>query len=132
MLNSNSVEDGYIEEEDFFSNNLNTFKRRYKTVYDKNENEKEVIRNKLDRKLNLKYLRENFNKTMIDITNDMLKLYNRRCDLDCYDDKNPLFSKISFYSHESLIILTKEDRMMFVGVLLIMLSIIFYFIGASR
>lgn len=132
MLNSNSVEDGYVEEEDFFSNNLNTFKRRYKTVYDKNENEKEAIRNKLDKKLNLKYLRDNFNKTMIDITNDMLKLYNRRCDLDCYDDKNPVFSKMAFYTRESLMILTKGNRMMFVGVLLIILSVIFYFIGASR
>jgi hypothetical protein len=131
-LSSNETEDGFVEEEDLFKNNLNTFKRRYKTMYDNNESDKEKTRNKLDRKLNLKYLRENFNKTMVNITNDMIKLYNRRCDLDCYDDKNPLFSKITFYSRETLKILTNEDRMMFVGVLLIMLSIIFYFIGASR
>ena len=131
MLASNNTDDGFIEEDDFFKNNLNTFRKRYKTIYDKNEAEKEHVRNKLDRKLNLKYIRENFNKTLVDIINDTLKLYSRRCDLDCYDDKNPVFSRIIFYMREMLKILTKDDRMMFVGILLIMLSIIFYFIGAS-
>ena len=129
--NSQNDEDGYVEEEDTFKNSLNQFTRRFKTLSEKNENEKERVRDTLDRKINLKYIKNNFNVTSVNIINDIIKLFQRRCDLDCLDDKNPTFSKITFYSHEILKILTRDGRMMFVGILMIILSIIFYFIGAS-
>jgi hypothetical protein len=132
MLSGSISDDGYVEEDDSFKDNLNSFKKRYKTIYDKSENEKERVRDKLDRKINLKYIRDNFNSKMIDITNDLINLSQKRCNLDCNDSKNPMFAKVIYYSRETLKLLTKDERMMYVGILLIILSIIFYFISASR
>jgi hypothetical protein len=132
MISDNMSDNGYIEEDDSFKGNLDTFKKRYKTIYDKNATEKERVRDKLDRKINLKYIRDNFNSKMIDIANDLINLSQKRCNLDCNDSKSPMFAKVIYYSRETLKLLTKEERMMYVGILLIILSIIFYFISASR
>ena len=69
---------------------------------------------------------------MIDILNDFVILRSKRCDLDCYDSNNPMLSRVVFYLKETLKILTKDERLLFVGILFIGMSIIFYFLGASR
>ena len=75
---------------------------------------------------------EHFNKTVIDILDDVALLSSRKCDLECNDTANPLFSKSMFYINELFKILTKKERMLYVGLLLVVLSVIFNFIIASK
>ena len=130
--NTNLISDVYVEDDDIFTDTLNTHQKRFKTISDRNKRENEKIQNLLDKKINLKFIRENFNQKMVDITNDLIQLYSKRCDLDCYDSKNPMISRFLYYSKEILKILTNDERLIFVGILFIGLSIIFYFLGASR
>ena len=74
MRNSNSSEEGYVEEEDLFKENLSTFQKRYKTMFDKKQNENKQVGQRLDKKLNLKFLKENFNGKMTDIIDDLALL----------------------------------------------------------
>ena len=132
MKNSNMNGDGYEEEDDLFKENLNTFQKRYKSMYEKKQNENKQIEQRLDKKLNLKYLKENFNGKMTAIIDDLALLSQKKCDLECYDTNYPMFSKFTFYSGEVLKILTKKERMLYVGILLVIISIIFNFIVASK
>ena len=69
---------------------------------------------------------------MTDIIDDLALLSKKKCNLECNDTAFPLFSKFTFYSGEVLKILTKRERMLYVGILLVILSIIFNFIVASK
>jgi hypothetical protein len=131
-LNTQNDENVYIEENDIFTDNLDIHRKRFKTIKDKNDSEDKRIRDMLDKKINLKFIRENFNQKMIDILNDLVILRSKRCDLDCYDSNNPTLSRVVFYLKEMLKILTKDERLLFVGILFISMSIIFYFLGASK
>ena len=124
--------EGYEEEEDLFKTNLQTFGKRYKKMVDDKKNEQKALEMKLDKKLNLNHVKTNFNKTMIDIIDDLALLMTRKCDLDCSDSTNPLFSKFIFYINEVFKILTKSERMLYVGMLMVVLGIIFNFINASK
>lgn len=132
MQNSNSEIDVYEEEDDLFKENLNTFQTRYKTIYDKKVNENKRIEERLDKKLNLKYVKENFNGKMTDIVDDIAQLFQQKCNLDCYDTKYPMYSKFLFYIGEIFKILTKKERMFYVGILLVVISVILNFIVASK
>lgn len=132
MANSNINDEGYEEEEDLFKTSLKTFGTRYKNMVDKKKKEQKEQEVKLDKKLNLNHIKENFNKTMIDIIDDCALLVKRKCDLDCDDTSNPLFARFMFYTGELFKIITKKERMLYVGILLVLLSIIFNFIIASR
>lgn len=132
MRNSNTATEGYVEEEDLFKENLSTFQKRYKTMFDKKQNENKQVRQRLDKKLNLKYLKENFNSKMMEIIDDLALLSKKKCNLECNDTNFPAFSKFSFYVSEVLFIITKKERMMYVGILFVILSIIFNFIIASK
>ena len=69
---------------------------------------------------------------MTDIIDDLALLSKKKCNLECNDTSFPAFSKFSFYVGEVLIILTKKERMLYVGILLVIISIIFNFIVASK
>ena len=101
-------------------------------MYDKKKNENKQVEQRSDKKLNLKYLKENFNGKMTDIIDDLALLSQRKCALECHDTNYPIFSKATFYAGEVLKILTKKERMLYVGILLVILSIIFNFIIASK
>ena len=76
------------------------------------------IKNKENEKfynLSLKNLAQNTSKTMIDIMNDMVIFFNSY-------DKN--FGKL-------FDILTRNDRMIYVGLVLILISMILYFITVT-
>ena len=69
---------------------------------------------------------------MIDIINDIVQLSKYRCDLECANSTNPMFSKFIFYVGEVFKIITKEERMLFVGGLLVVISVLLNFIIASK
>ena len=122
----------YQEEDDVFGNSLEDFTKRYKAVSDQKKQNNKDIRDKLDKKLNLKYVQENFSQKMIDILNDIVLLFSRKCDIDCSDSSNPMFSRFTFYVTEIIKIMMKDERMLYVGILMIVLSIIFNFISSSK
>lgn len=122
----------YQEEDDVFGNSLEDFTKRYKAVSDQKKQDNKDIRDKLDRKLSLKYVQENFSQKMIGILNDIVLLFSRKCDIDCSDSSNPMFSKFTFYVTEIIKIMMKDERMFYVGILLIVLSMIFNFISSSK
>ena len=122
----------YQEEDDIFKNNLDTFRKRYKTVYDKKKDDNKEVYKKVNTKLNVKYFKNNFSVKMIDIINDIVQLSKYRCDLECDNSTNPMFSKFIFYVGEVFKIITKEERMLFVGGLFVVISVLLNFIIASK
>ena len=122
----------YQEEDDIFKNNLDTFRKRYKTVYEKKKKDNKEVYTKVNTKLSLTYFKHNFPVKMIDILNDIIQLSKRKCDLECDNSTNPMFSKFIFYIGEMFKIITKEERMLFVGSLLVVISILLNFIIASK
>ena len=104
----------------------------YKTV-NKLNNQANKIQdvNVLDM-LSLDYIFKNFNKKFTLIILELVDLAGRRCDLDCNDYERPIIGKYIFYSKEILKILTKEERMFYVGLLLIFVAILINFINMSK
>jgi hypothetical protein len=131
-IEQNSNTEGYQEETDLFSQDLQTFSKRFKEIKAKQVRENNMIEKKLNTKLNLQYFRENFGQKMVDITEDIVQLYSKKCNLECNDNKNQFYAKFIFYLGEVFKILTKDNRMLFVGILFIILSIILNFIVASK
>ena len=128
----NTNQELYEEEDDIFKNNLDTFRKRYKTVYDKKKEDNKEVYKKVNTKLSIKYFKNNFSVKMIDIINDIVQLSKYRCDLECANSTNPMFSKFIFYVGEVFKIITKEERMLFVGGLLVVISVLLNFIIASK
>ena len=81
--------------------------------------------------LSLDYIIKNFSQKMIDIINDLVQLFNQRCQVDCPDD-NSTFSKYIFYFREIMHILSKEERMFFVGILITFIGILLNFVDLSN
>ena len=106
--------------------------REYKTVNELNgiANKREDI-NVLDM-LSLDYIFKNFNKKFTLIISELVELSGRRCNVDCNDYERPLLGKYIFYSKEILKILTKEERMFYVGLLLIFVAVLINFINMSK
>ena len=78
------------------------------------------------KELNIEYILKNFSKKMIDIINDLVKMFNKRCDVDCQENDSK-FGKYIFYIKEISNILSKDERLFFVGLLIVLLGIIFSF-----
>ena len=127
-----SNQDIYEEEDDIFQNDLKTFRKRYKTMYDKKDTENKKTQDILNNKLSLKFIKENFSSKFVEIIDEIVLLSTRKCDLECENSSNPLFSKCMFYVIEIFKILTSKERMLFVGILLIIVSILLNFIIASK
>lgn len=82
--------------------------------------------------LSLDYIFKNFNRKFTLIILELVDLAERRCDIDCNNYERPLLGKYIFYSKEVLKILTKEERMFYVGLLLIFLAVLINFINMSK
>ena len=98
-------------------------------MYDKQQNENKDIRDKLNVRLNLKYIQENFSSKMIEIINEIIGLSDRKC--GCEDTSNPMFTKFIFYLTETFQIFMKDERMLYIGILMVIISIVFNFISAT-
>jgi len=106
-------------------------KTEYKVITDNKNNCDTQEELAVLKDLSLDYIIKNFSQKMIDIINDMVLLFNRRCQVDC-PDNNSAFSKYIFYFREIMIILSKEERMFFVGILITLLGILLNFVDLSN
>ena len=68
----------------------------------------------------------NFSKTITDIINDLIILFNKKN--DCSTNQTLLV----YYINELVKILMIKGRMFYVGILVIIISLIFYFIDISN
>ena len=106
--------------------------KEYKLLQDLNtkSNEKENVN--LLKELNLESIKNNFGNIFVDIIKDLSTLYSRRCALDCSNKPNTYINSIAFYFNEIIIILTKKGRMFYVGLFVIFISFMLYFIEISN
>jgi hypothetical protein len=81
--------------------------------------------------LSLDYIIKNFTKKMNDIINDLIELFNNRCKVDC-PDNDSMFGKYIFYFREIIKILSKDERIFFVGLLVLFIAILLNFIDLSN
>ena len=80
--------------------------------------------------MSVDYVLKNFSSKMIDIINDFVTLVNRRCAVDCPDNDSK-FGKYIFYIKEIAKIMTKDERLFFVGLLFFMIGILMNFVNLS-
>ena len=80
--------------------------------------------------MSLDYILKNFSSKMIDIINDFVTLANRRCAVDCPDNESK-FGRYIFYIKEIAKIMTKDERLFFVGLLFLMIGILMNFVNLS-
>ena len=114
-------------------NQANEFKpKEYKIVNKLNDDADKIEQVNVLDMLSLDYIFRNFNKKFTLIILDLVDLTQRRCNVDCNDYERPILGKYIFYSKEILKILTKEERMFYVGLLLIFLAVLINFINMSK
>ncbi len=103
----------------------------YKIISDNKNNCETQEELSILKDLSLDYIIKNFSQKIIEIINDLVSLFNNRCAVDC-PDSNSAFSKYIYYFKEIMIILSKDERMFFVGILITGLGIILNFIDLSN
>ena len=81
--------------------------------------------------MTLDYILKNFSIKMIDIINDFVTLFNMRCTIDCPNNESK-FGKYIFYIKEIAKILTKDERLFFVGLLFLVIGILMNFVNLSN
>jgi hypothetical protein len=105
-----------------------------------NKEESKIIKkeeNKLEHsgefleKLNLENIKTNFTKVFIEIIDEMSELYNERCARDCKDEDN-FFNTFNYYFNNVIKIIVKEGRMFYIGIFIIFLSLMLYFIETTK
>lgn len=92
------------------------------------EDEKELV---ILKDLSIEYILKNFSSKITDIINDMIQLFNRRCAVDCPDNESK-FGIYIFYFKEITKILSKDERLFFVGLLVAIIGIIMNFVDLSN
>ena len=83
-------------------------------------------------KLNLKDIKFNFSKVFLDIIKEIVELYTHRCKNNCNTYKNEYINTIMYYLNNIIKIFIKEGRMFYVGILIIFISFMLYFIEVSK
>jgi len=83
------------------------------------------------KELSINYIITNFTKKLNDIINDLIELFNNRCNVDC-PDNDSMFGKYIYYFREIITILSKDERMFFVGLLITFIAIVLNFIDLSN
>ena len=81
---------------------------------------------------NLNMIKNRFVEVFIEIINDYSKLYNSRCSIDCDNSDNKSYDKIMYYISNIISIMIKDGRMFYVGIFIIVLSFVLYFIEVSK
>ena len=102
-------------------------KKEYK-VFEKNDKKT----NNFLESLNLRMMKNRFVEVFIEIINDYSELYSSRCSVDCKNTDNKFYDKTIYYLNNIVLILMKEGRMFYVGIFIIFLSFVLYFIEVSK
>ena len=92
------------------------------------DDEKELV---VLKDLSIEYILKNFSSKITDIINDMIQLFNRRCAVDCPENESK-FGIYIFYFKEMTKILSKDERLFFVGLLVAIIGIILNFVDLSN
>ena len=130
------------EDKNIFKHELNNkYKNKNDNINKKiNKEESKIIKkeeNKLEHsgefleKLNLENIRTNFTKVFIEIIDDVSELYKERCARDCKDEDN-FFNTFNYYFNNTIKIIVKEGRMFYIGIFIIFISIMLYFIESTK
>ena len=127
------------EDKNIFKHELNEkYKINYKQINYKEESKIIKIDNKLENtstfleKLNLENIKNNFTIVMLDIIDDISNLYIERCSIiDCKGDDTMLTTAL-FYFNNIIKIILKEGRMFYIGIFIIFISLMLYFIESSK
>ena len=92
---------------------------------------KDIQSDNLLEKLNLENIKENFVGSMTGIIDDFIILYNNRCKSNCGDTNNP--ATIFLYYFNGIIeLILKEKRMFYVGIFILIISFVLYFIEITK
>ena len=103
----------------------------YKVVKTNDKNKNQNPQNFME-KLNLQNIKNNFVKTFIEIIDDFTKMYKNRCKIDCKDQKDNYLNMCLYYFNTIIKICIKDGRMFYVGIFIIFISLMLYFIDASK
>ena len=126
-----------IDDKDIFAHELNekyakknnmNIKEEFKVMNP--EEEKDMDSNEFLSSLNLSSIKDNFVKTFIDIIEDILVICREGCKID--STQNYYTGTFNFYMSNIIKIFIKEGRMFYVGMLVIFLSMMMYFIETSK
>ena len=134
------LKDKIIETLNKFTIDINIFKHKINELDNNKPNTSQkqhykVIKNdtienpELMDKLTLNYIKNNFSLVFIEIIKDFTNLYQIRCKSNCNTDK-PL-SIFLYYFNGMIQIIIKKGRMFYVGIFIILLSIMLYFVQLS-
>ena len=75
---------------------------------------------------------ENFYTAIKDFkSEELINLSNKRCNLDCNGENN-ILNKISFYFYELIQIFTRRGRLLYIGICILFISFMLYFIEISK
>ena len=112
-------------------NQITSFQDQFNRAQTSETNINNDIKAVLEKKISLDYIRQKLLGNIVDIIDDIIVLMSRRCNIDCNNTNTPLFSKFVFYLKELFLIIAKGERMFFVGIVLLVVSILLNFIIAS-
>ena len=106
-------------------------KKEYKTL-DENEvySSSETKTEELIEKLSIKYIKTNFSRVFTSIIEDFIDLYQNRCRTNCGESNKPTIIFL-YYFNGVIKIVTKKGRMFYIGLFLLGLSFMLYFIRIS-
>jgi hypothetical protein len=128
----------------------NIFKHELNEKYNKNKDDKKIenkakdeykiVEDKYDKKesqeflekLNLKNIKENFTKVFLEIIDEIHNLYDDRCKKDCKNEASTFLNTCMYYLSNILKICIKNGRMFYVGLFIIFISLMIYFVDASK
>ena len=142
----NKINELTKDDKNIFKNDLNEkYKKlsndeKLKQQSDNSKDEYKIIEDKYDKKesqeflekLNLKNIKENFTKVFLEIIDEIHHLYDDRCKNDCKNDDNTFLNTCMYYSSNILKICIKNGRMFYVGLFIIFISLMLYFVDASK
>ena len=83
-------------------------------------------------KLNLKDIKLNFSKVFLDIIKEISEVYKHSCKNNCNTYKNEYVNTIMYYLNNIIKIFIKDGRMFYVGIFIIFISFMLYFIEVSK
>ena len=114
--------------------------KKIKQQSDNAKDEYKIVEDKYDKKesqeflekLNLKNIKENFTKVFLEIIDEIHSLYDDRCKKDCKNKDSTFLNTCMYYSSNILKLSIKNGRMFYIGLFIIFISLMLYFIDASK
>jgi hypothetical protein len=141
----NKINELTNDDKNIFKHELNEKynKNKDETLKQQTENAKDeykIVEDKYDKKesqeflekLNLKNIKENFTKVFLEIIDEIHNLYDDRCKKDCKNEDSTFLNTCMYYLSNILKICIKDGRMFYVGLFIIFISLMLYFVDVSK